>query len=124
MGEWVCVFWAKGAESSNLPCHLLKGIILWKFLSVRLIRVPWSAQALLPHLVSGVCRPGEACASACQAILLMSFSLFRFHAQSRKASIHPLIHSVRKVIFSIKVFVILLDYLKIPQVSILGDLHV
>jgi hypothetical protein len=32
--------------------------------------------------------------------------------------------SVRKMIFSIKVFVTLLDYLKIPQVAILGDLHV
>jgi hypothetical protein len=31
---------------------------------------------------------------------------------------------VRKTIFSIKVFVTLLDYLKIPQVAILGDLHV
>jgi hypothetical protein len=31
---------------------------------------------------------------------------------------------VRKMIFSIKVFVTLLDYLKIPQVPILGDLHV
>jgi hypothetical protein len=30
---------------------------------------------------------------------------------------------VRKMIFSIKVFVTLLDYLKIPQVAILGDLH-
>jgi hypothetical protein len=28
------------------------------------------------------------------------------------------------MIFSIKVFVTLLDYLKIPQVAILGDLHV
>jgi hypothetical protein len=28
------------------------------------------------------------------------------------------------MIFSIKVFVTLLDYLKIPQVTILGDLHV
>jgi hypothetical protein len=34
------------------------------------------------------------------------------------------IPSVRKVIFSIKVFITLLDYLKIPQVAILGDLHV
>jgi hypothetical protein len=31
---------------------------------------------------------------------------------------------VREMIFSIKVFVTLLDYLKIPQVTILGDLHV
>jgi hypothetical protein len=31
--------------------------------------------------------------------------------------------SVRKMIFSIKVFVTLVDYLKIPQVTILGDLH-
>jgi hypothetical protein len=31
---------------------------------------------------------------------------------------------VRKMIFSIKVFVTLLDYLKIPQVTILGDLHI
>jgi hypothetical protein len=31
---------------------------------------------------------------------------------------------VRKMIFSIKVFVTLLGYLKIPQVTILGDLHV
>jgi hypothetical protein len=31
---------------------------------------------------------------------------------------------VRKMIFSIKVFVTLLDYLKIPQVTILDDLHV
>jgi hypothetical protein len=31
---------------------------------------------------------------------------------------------VRKMMFSMKVFVILLDYLKIPQVTILGDLHV
>jgi hypothetical protein len=31
---------------------------------------------------------------------------------------------VRKMIFSIKVFVTLLDYLKITQVTILGDLHV
>jgi hypothetical protein len=31
---------------------------------------------------------------------------------------------VRKMIFSIEVFVTLLDYLKIPQVAILGDLHV
>jgi hypothetical protein len=35
-----------------------------------------------------------------------------------------LIVTVRKMIFSIKVFVTLLDYLKIPQVAILGDLHV
>jgi hypothetical protein len=36
-----------------------------------------------------------------------------------------LVHrSVWKIIFSIKVFVTLLDYLKIPQVAILGDLHV
>jgi hypothetical protein len=32
--------------------------------------------------------------------------------------------SVRKMIFSIKVFITLLDYLKIPQVTILGDLYV
>jgi hypothetical protein len=31
---------------------------------------------------------------------------------------------VRKMIFSIKVFVTLLDYLKFPQVAILDDLHV
>jgi hypothetical protein len=31
---------------------------------------------------------------------------------------------VRKMIFSIKVFVTLLDYLKIPQVTVLGDLRV
>jgi hypothetical protein len=31
---------------------------------------------------------------------------------------------VRKTIFSIKVFVTLLDYLKIPQVANLGELHV
>jgi hypothetical protein len=31
---------------------------------------------------------------------------------------------VRKMIFSIKVLVTLLDYLKISQVTILGDLHV
>jgi hypothetical protein len=31
---------------------------------------------------------------------------------------------VRKMIFYIKVFATLLDYLKIPQVTILGDLHV
>jgi hypothetical protein len=31
---------------------------------------------------------------------------------------------MRKMIFSIKVFVTLLDYLKIPQGAILGDLHV
>jgi hypothetical protein len=33
-------------------------------------------------------------------------------------------HVVRKMIFSKKVFVTFLDYLKIPQVAILGDLHV
>jgi hypothetical protein len=33
-------------------------------------------------------------------------------------------HHVRKMIFSIKVFAILLNYLKIPQVAILGDLNV
>jgi hypothetical protein len=32
--------------------------------------------------------------------------------------------AVRKMIFSIKVCVTLLDYLKIPQFAILGDLHV
>jgi hypothetical protein len=32
--------------------------------------------------------------------------------------------TVRRMIFSIKVFVTLLDYLIIPQVTILGDLHV
>jgi hypothetical protein len=32
--------------------------------------------------------------------------------------------SYKKTIFSIKVFVTLLDYLKIPQVAISGDLHV
>jgi hypothetical protein len=32
--------------------------------------------------------------------------------------------SVRKMIFSIKVFVTLLDYLKTPQVAILVDLHI
>jgi hypothetical protein len=31
---------------------------------------------------------------------------------------------VRKMIFSIRVVVTLLDYLKIPQVTILGDLHI
>jgi hypothetical protein len=31
---------------------------------------------------------------------------------------------VRKMIFSMKVFVTLLDYLKIPQITILGDLHI
>jgi hypothetical protein len=31
---------------------------------------------------------------------------------------------VRKMIFSIKVFVTLLDYIKIPQVAILGGLNV
>jgi hypothetical protein len=30
----------------------------------------------------------------------------------------------KKMIFSIKVFVTLLDYLKIPQVAVLGDLDV
>jgi hypothetical protein len=35
-----------------------------------------------------------------------------------------LLPPVRKMIFSIKVFVILLDYLKILQVAMLGDLHV
>jgi hypothetical protein len=34
------------------------------------------------------------------------------------------LESAGKMIFSIKVFVTLLDYLKIPQVAILGDLHV
>jgi hypothetical protein len=32
--------------------------------------------------------------------------------------------TVRKMIFSIKVFVTLLDYLKIPQIAILGDFQV
>jgi hypothetical protein len=31
--------------------------------------------------------------------------------------------NVRKMTFSIKIYVTLSDYLKIPQVSILGDLH-
>jgi hypothetical protein len=31
---------------------------------------------------------------------------------------------VRKMIFFIKVYVTLLDYLKIPQITILGDWHV
>jgi hypothetical protein len=35
-----------------------------------------------------------------------------------------IIGSVRKMIFSIKVRVTLLDYLKIPQVTLLSDLHV
>jgi hypothetical protein len=33
-------------------------------------------------------------------------------------------NNIRKMIFSIKVFVTFLDYLKIPKVAILGDLHV
>jgi hypothetical protein len=38
---------------------------------------------------------------------------------------HPLVlPNVRKMIFSIKVFVTLLDYIKIPQVANLGDLRV
>jgi hypothetical protein len=41
-----------------------------------------------------------------------------------KSNINFLIIIVRKIIFSIKVFVTLLDYLKIPQVTILGDFHV
>jgi hypothetical protein len=35
-----------------------------------------------------------------------------------------LVIHVGKMIFSIKVFVTLLDYLKIPQFTISGDLHV
>jgi hypothetical protein len=34
-----------------------------------------------------------------------------------------LVAFVRKMIFSIKVFFTLLDYLKILQITILGDLH-
>jgi hypothetical protein len=41
------------------------------------------------------------------------------------AHVEPhLVPGVRKMIFPIKIFVTLLDYLKIPQVAILGDLHV
>jgi hypothetical protein len=44
---------------------------------------------------------------------------------SKGEGLHVFPHmNVRKMIFSIKVFVILLNYLKIPQVAILGDLHV
>jgi hypothetical protein len=32
--------------------------------------------------------------------------------------------SIRKIMFSISVFITFLDYFKIPQVAILGDLHV
>jgi hypothetical protein len=37
--------------------------------------------------------------------------------------VHDIHVCARKMIFSIKVFVTLLDYLKIPQVAILSDLH-
>jgi hypothetical protein len=34
------------------------------------------------------------------------------------------VNVVRKMILSIKIFITLLDYLKIPQVAILGELHI
>jgi hypothetical protein len=48
-------------------------------------------------------------------------SLIAIYSKETIKQVHK---TVRKMIFSIKVFVTLLDYLKIPQVAILGDLHV
>jgi hypothetical protein len=44
--------------------------------------------------------------------------------ESDKDSLPDQMLLVRKMIFSVKLFVTLLGYLKIPQVTILGDLHV
>jgi hypothetical protein len=55
---------------------------------------------------------------------LSSNSSLDTHTHTHTHTHTLLVRCVRKMISSIKVFVTLLDYLKIPQVAILGDLHV